>query len=463
MKTIVPEIDEIVNFYSPEFIEQIARETGFVQRESKLGGMEFLALMTQGLYAHPDATLNQMCGILKDINPELEISGSGLQQRIVVGGIEFLMEMLSEALKLSVSSLVDESIPELLCVFEKLLLLDSTQVSLPEKLASIWAGSGGSASKAGLKLQLMLDYKSGRYEGITIDDGISADQSYMKEAVKFIGQGELVIYDLGYFDQNSMIDIGERGAYFLSRFNHRSNLYMRKEDGTWEKFQLEKFQLEKFQLEKELKKAARKRLSSCEFDVWLLKDGRYLKVRLVAERVPENVANERRRKARKTARKKGRQPTKKHLYLMSWSLYITNVEREKLPTGVVSLMYRLRWYIELVFKSWKSYHGLAEVRGEREERIECFIYGRLIMIVIMTFLFGSIRRHLWDTRGREASLLKVVRHFQTKAYKALSVIMDSESLASFLFTEFLEACRLCMMDSRKRPTTAQKLRMAKAA
>ncbi|MFC1717427.1 hypothetical protein ACFL6S_27450 [Candidatus Poribacteria bacterium] len=39
METIIPEIDEIVNFYSPELIEQIARETRFVQRESKLGGM----------------------------------------------------------------------------------------------------------------------------------------------------------------------------------------------------------------------------------------------------------------------------------------------------------------------------------------------------------------------------------------------------------------------------------------
>ena len=48
METIIPEIDEIVNFYSPELIEQIARETGFVQRESKLGGTEFLALMAQG-------------------------------------------------------------------------------------------------------------------------------------------------------------------------------------------------------------------------------------------------------------------------------------------------------------------------------------------------------------------------------------------------------------------------------
>jgi hypothetical protein len=453
MKTIVPEIDEIVNFYSPERIAEIARETGFVQRESKLGGMEFLALMTQGLYAQPDATLNQMSGMLKDINPQLEISGPGLQQRMVGSGREFLKEMLSEALHLSVSRSLDGSIPELLKVFSKVHLLDSTQISLPENLSTRWAGSGGSASKAGLKLQLMLDYRNGKYEEIVIDDGISADQSYIKEAVKLIGPGELMIYDLGYFDQNSMIDLAERKAYFLSRFNHRSNLYKQNEDG----------QSEKFQLEKELKKSASKGMSFCEFDVWLVKDGRYLKIRLIAERVPEEVANQRRCKAKKKAKKKGRKPTKKHLYLMNWSLYITNTEREKLPAEVVSLVYRLRWYIELVFKSWKSYHGLAEVRGKREERIECFIYGRLIMIVIMTFLFGSIRRHLWTTRGREASLLKVVRHFQTKAYKALSVIMDSGALTSFLLTEFREACRLCMMDSRKRLSTDQKLRMVNVA
>ncbi len=159
MKTIIPEIDEIVNFYSPELIEQIARETGFVQRESKLGGMEFLALMTQGLYAQPAATLNQMSGMLKDINPQLEISGSGLQQRMVGNGREFLERMLSEAMELSVTRSVDESIPELLREFKKVHLLDSTQVSLPENLSGRWSGSGGSASEAGMKLQLMLDYR----------------------------------------------------------------------------------------------------------------------------------------------------------------------------------------------------------------------------------------------------------------------------------------------------------------
>lgn len=37
MGIIIPEIDDIVNFYKPE--RKIAKETGFVQRESKLGGM----------------------------------------------------------------------------------------------------------------------------------------------------------------------------------------------------------------------------------------------------------------------------------------------------------------------------------------------------------------------------------------------------------------------------------------
>jgi hypothetical protein len=453
MNNIVPEIEEIVKFFTPEVIEEIARETGFVQRESKLGGVEFLGLMTQGLYSNPGASLNQMAGMLKDINPELEITGQGLQQRILESGNEFLKRVLSQAMKLGVSRYTEEDIIQILSGFNKVELLDSTQVSLPEELSSRWGGSGGSASTAGMKIQLVLDYKSGKYERIDIKEGKSADQSYMEEAVKLVGPSDLMIFDLGYFDMKRMIDIAERGSYFLCRFNHRANLYTKKPDGT----------IEKFDLEKELKKAAKKNQTSCEFTVWLCKDGRELQIRLIAEMVPDEVANVRRRKANKTAKKKGRKPTKKHLYLQKWSLYVTNAEADKLPTKAVSIVYRLRWQIELVFKSWKSYHGLDKVRGEREERIECFIYGRLIMATVMTFLFSSIKSHVWHTKGREASLLKVIGHFKDKAKKALSVITDLDAFSRFLYTEFSEACRLCLMDLRKRLSTAQKVRLAYAA
>ena len=82
---------------------------------------------------------------------------------------------------------------------------------------------------------------------------------------------------------------------------------------------------------------------------------------------------------------------------------------------VQRILYSLRWQIELVFKSWKSYNGLSEVKDKRSERIECFIYGRLIMLTLMFFMSGGIRRHLWNTKNRESSFMKVIRHFQVKA------------------------------------------------
>jgi hypothetical protein len=340
--------------------------------------------MTQGLYSCPDATLDQMVAMGKDINEELAISPEGLHQRINCSGVDFLRIMLSKALNLSVSSLIDESIPRILDSFEKVHLLDSTQVSLPAELSMVWSGSGGCASEAGMKLHLMLDYKSGRYESIAITDGISPDQNYIDEAIKKLNPGELLIDDLGYFKQEAVMDIDQRGAYFLCRFNHRNNLY-KEEDG----------ELVKFDLMSELMWVQKEDVSLCEFDVWFQKHGRKVKMRLTCEIVPDGVVEDRRRNARKVARKKGRKPTDKHLFFLGWNMYITNVEESILETKSVGLVHKVRWYVELVFKSWKSYHGLTQVRGKRKERIECFIYGRLIMMTIMAFLNGSVKRHLW--------------------------------------------------------------------
>ena len=338
MSTIIPEIEDIVNFYKPETVEEIARETGFVQRESKLGGIEFLGIMTQGLYSRPDATLDQMVAMGKDINQELEISAEGLHQRISQAGVEFLKRMLSKALELSVSRLIDESVPRILESFGKVHLLDSTQTSLPEELSGVWSGSGGCASEAGMKLHLMLDYKSGRYESIAITDGISPDQNYIDEAIERVNPGELLIDDLGYFKQEAVMDIDERGAYFLCRFNHRNDLY-KEEDG----------KLVKFGLMSELRKAmAKEDPVLCEFDVWFHKHGRKVKMRLTCETVPEGVAEDRRKNARKVARKKGRKPTGKHLFFLGWNLYITNVEKSILETSSVGLVHKVRWYVELV-------------------------------------------------------------------------------------------------------------------
>ena len=298
---------------------------------------------------------------------------------------------------------------------------------------------------------MMLDYQSGNYVNVLPADGIQADSSYIMEAVKLVDEGDLILNDLGYFNKKALFELSEKKAYFLSRLHHQVGLYESDESG----------EMRKFDLVKELRKAMRNGIGGCEFELWLKqkKDDK-IKVRVIAYRMPDDVAAQRRRRVRRKAKKTGYTPTKRYLFLLGWGLYLTNVPQTIWPTEVVGVVYRLRWQIELVFKSWKSYHGLTDIKGEKRERIECFIYGRLIMMVIIAHLYGSMRRYLWKTKKRELSFLKTVRHFQIKAFRALSLMVQPVSFTAFLFMEFLSACRLCMMELRQRPSTVSMIRSA---
>ena len=50
-----------------------------------------------------------------------------------------------------------------------------------------------------------------------------------------------------------------------------------------------------------------------------------MKVRMVAVRLPDKVAAERIRKARKQAKSKGKSLTKEQIRLLAWNVMITNI------------------------------------------------------------------------------------------------------------------------------------------
>jgi Transposase DDE domain len=77
--------------------------------------------------------------------------------------------------------------------------------------------------------------------------------------------------------------------------------------------------------------------------------------RLMASRVPEAIVNARRRKAQKQAQKTGATPSPAHLTLMAWNRFMTHVPHTRWQTATVVNVYPLRWHIERIVKSWKSY------------------------------------------------------------------------------------------------------------
>ena len=115
--------------------------------------------------------------------------------------------------------------------------------------------------------------------------------------------------------------------YFLSRLNHQTTL-LTTVGGQWQPLALANWltTVEGQLLERPIFLGEKERVAA----------------RLIVARVPEAIVNERRRKARKNAKKKGYTPSQAHLTLLAWSLFITNVPPTIWKTETVLKVYPLR-------------------------------------------------------------------------------------------------------------------------
>ena len=131
-----------------------------------------------------------------------------------------------------------------------------------------------------------------------------------------------------------MAQIVEAEAYFLTRLNHQTALYAAVGG-----------RLRRVELPQLLHGESRSLVEHPGY----LGVGERLAVRLVATRVPETVVNERRRKARAQAKKRGYPPSQAHLALLAWNLFTTNGPRTIWTPATVGTAYALRGRVELVF------------------------------------------------------------------------------------------------------------------
>ena len=433
----------LTDFFGSDAIEATARRTGFVKRASKLTGKLFLALVTFGSWSDAHTTLAPLAAKVTQVVEQVEVSPEAIHQRMNKRALVCLQDMLRPALT-KVQALETVCADGLFTTFTKVYLADSTGFGLPDSLSELFPGSGGSATQAGAKIQAVWDYKSSVFGHFALTPWNIPDQKYVDTVVAFAHKGVLFIFDLGYFKLKAFARIVEAGAYFLSRLNHQTTIW----DATPGRVQpLELASLLNTVLG-----------DSIEHAIFLGAKEQGAS-RLVAYRVPESVVNERRRRAKKNAKKKGYTPSQAHLVLLAWNLFITNVPRTIWKTETVGRVYPIRWQVELIFKSWKSDLHVASIKTKKADTTLWYLYGRMLLILLNYALCPQLRHTLWLKKKRELSLLKLVRHFQALADRWMQVIFQSElALRRFLTRACATAERLAAKASRKRRTTAQILR-----
>lgn len=363
--TTIPQLAAALQELLTAVADRIARETGFVRRASKLGGAEFSQTLVFGWLANAEATLSELVQTAATLG--VVITEQGLDSRFTAPAAECLRRLLETAVGMVVRA--QPSVLPILQRFNGVYIQDSTTITLPEVLADLWPGCGNASGtgQAALKVQVQFDYCSGQLNQIILQAGRAADRNAPVQQTA-LPAGALRLADLGYFNLPVMTTWNAQGVYWLSRLQAGTALYNR----AGERLEL-------------LRQLPAREQAPVDQEILLGSDQR-LPCRLLAVRVPQSVADQRRRKLHAEARRKGQTVSHARLALADWTIFVTNAPAAKLTLHEALTIARCRWQIELLFKLWKSHGQIDSSRSANPWRVLCEVYAKLLVMIIQHWL-----------------------------------------------------------------------------
>jgi hypothetical protein len=294
--------------------------------------------------------------------------------------------------------------------FNNVWLQDSTTLHLPDILVEKFKGNISKGKQHSVaKLNVIINAASGLCPVMEWGSFTVNEQELSKNILQVAKAGDLVIRDLGYFVINIFKQLASSNIYFLSRWKYGVRIYHPESKA---EINLARLLCGKTWHEQEV----------------ICGKENPIKVRLVAIKLSEEQANERIRKARHNRdRRLNHSPD--YYALLSYIIFITNVESEKWNYKQIADAYRVRWNIEILFKSWKSgfsiEHLIPEARTNTA-RVESILY--LILIYIAWFqllIYMPLRWYVYKKTGKHLSIIKVAKLIKTKQLNWMKTEMSN--------------------------------------
>jgi hypothetical protein len=385
--------------------EAAARRTGFVQRASRLTGAGFVQALTFGFLANPRATRADLAAMAGSVG--CPVSPQALDQRMTDAGADCLDQVLMAAAQTMLAT-DPVAIPLLARFPGGVWVHDTSTVGLPQTLAHVWVGgSNQHAHQAALKLGVRWNLTHGTVQGPFLDHAISNDRRTSIVDATLPPQ-RLRIADLGFFDSAELARLAAADGWWLSRLPLLLGLFL--PDGT------------RLDLVRWLEQQG----VTSDQPVTMGVDAR-LPGRVLAARVPQDVADQRRRRLYADAKRRGGHPSALQLALAAWTLYVTNVPADQLSVPEALVLGRARWQVELLFKRWKSQGQITTWRSGKPSAIRCELYAKLLAMLVSQW---AILVSCWAAPDR--SLAKALRIVQQHARCLARTRLDPGGLATVL-------------------------------
>jgi len=309
--------------------------------------------------------------------------------------------------------------------FKRILLQDSTIIKLPLRLFEVFSGvKNAHSAVCNARIQGIYDLLSGRFIHFSIDPYSKNDQAATMEIP--IQPGDLILRDRGYFRIQTVEAHKRAGADSINRYKHPTVLY---DPATGQRINL----LELLARNGSVDMLVR---AGTEPTVGL---------RLIAIATPEETANLRRMRAKKEMH---HPPSRELLKLMSWTIFLTTITDPAATFKEIAALYALRWRIENIFKTWKSYFNFQKLHNIPEIQLRVLLKARLIIITLSyQKLFVPLFRQLDGTSGKIVSLIKLMRYI-TQNLELLPQYLNSTAPSPRMLNAVL---RYCTYEKRCRP------------
>lgn len=349
--------------------------------------MSFLKMVLFDQMSIEQPSLDQHCRLLLQDQGK-SFCKQALDKRFNNQAVAFMHCLLEQCLQRQVLSL---KLPSAFAnPFSAIRLMDSTSFKLPAALASDFPGFGGDGPKSCMQVQFEYDILSGKILDLSMVNALIKESAYAHPLLSNVKPDELIIRDLGYYKIKSFEQIEKQGAYYISRLHPLTKFYERRGDD----FVL----LDHKTLYHRLKHSSRKHL---DLNLFLGKDVKH-PVRLVATLLPPEAVEQRRKK------KKYRQNAHPEVYnyLVYMNLFITNAPKNLLSVSQVNDLYRVRWQIECIFKTWKSLLKMDKVRKMKADRVRCYMLGKFLWILLNWQMYDLFNRHTLTSKKRLLSIYK---------------------------------------------------------
>lgn len=402
---------------SEESLEAFAKESGFQKRKSKVSPKAFLETVFFSS-ADKSPSLSDYC-IDFQHSSDKSISKQGIDKRF------------NESLKAMLKKLVEEVIAKQISrkanlkgagkYFTEIRLMDSTEFKLSKNVAGRFPGYGLGREALG-QVQFEFDLLSGKVKQLDVGSGLNSDVTAGLTEIDKVPEQSLLIRDLGYFHPKTFQNLQERKIYYISRAKSQWNFYLRDSKNYHRITTLEIIEKLKAQKQKYL-----------DIEVFV---GEKLKVpmRLIANLLTEQQAQKRIKKKTDRLGKLG----KDALEGSRLNLFVSNIEKEKCDANSIYELYRLRWQIELIFKTWKSIMNLHKIHTMNALRLECLLWIKLLWVLLNWSMLLFLQRF----SKVELSFHKLSRIMLSRKAAIRMDILDNTNLLKRWLNNLVETSKI---------------------